>query len=102
MTYTCPVCGYPELEEPPEEWAICPSCGTQFDFDTLARVPELRRYWIAQGAPWWSEDELRPVPWDPTRQLRNTGYMLSLEDSAAIAAGHLTSAGAIHQQDKAS
>jgi rubredoxin len=38
--YLCPVCGYPELSEPP--WnnespsdEICPSCGTQFGYDDV-------------------------------------------------------------------
>ena len=37
MKFTCPVCGYPELEEPPRSprtgggsYEICPSCGFQF------------------------------------------------------------------------
>jgi len=73
----CPVCGYPELEEPPYDefgcssFGLCPCCGTHFGYDdaTSAHV-ELRKIWISRGMPWWSTAQVRPVDFDPLRQLR--------------------------------
>ena len=67
--YECPVCGYPELGEPPwtgnrASFEICPSCGTEFGYDDAAGGDEARRpsvynvlreAWIAEGMPWWAE-----------------------------------------------
>jgi hypothetical protein len=77
--YTCPVCGYPELGEPPRSpsgggsYEICPSCGFEFgvsDDDLGFSYDEWRQRWIALGMPWESS-EVRPPPagWDPLRQL---------------------------------
>lgn len=78
----CPVCGYPDLEEPPRSpvtsggsYEICPSCGFQFgvtDDDEGFSYQEWRTQWIQRGMPWDSE-EIRPPPqgWDPARQLAN-------------------------------
>jgi aryl-alcohol dehydrogenase-like predicted oxidoreductase len=80
--HTCPVCGFPELSEPPwvEDAAsgeTCPSCGTQFGVDDLADGNDearavlheaLRLAWITEGMAWHST---RPTPegWDPVRQV---------------------------------
>ena len=81
--YTCPVCGYGGLVEPP--WSdgsgsdeICPSCGIHLGYDDVAGgdagrreaiYRERRATWIAAGMPWWSPN--RPPPgWDPEEQLR--------------------------------
>ena len=45
--YTCPVCGYAALKYPPEDFTICPSCGS--------RVIE------------------RPAGWDGLSQLQSAG-----------------------------
>lgn len=84
--YTCPVCGYGGLTEPP--WdndapsdEICASCGTHFGYDDAAggdaarrqaKYRELRERWIARGMPWGSAD-IQPAPanWDPRRQLKS-------------------------------
>lgn len=72
MTYLCPVCGYDQLENPPERYEICPCCGTEFENDDeLLTHEELRREWIAGGMKWWSTSDRVPSSWNPTVQLRN-------------------------------
>ena len=69
--FTCPVCGYPALAEPPYE--ICPSCGFEFgvsDDDQGFTHEQWRARWIAEGMPWWSGARHRPAGWDPAAQLR--------------------------------
>jgi hypothetical protein len=80
LTCTCPVCGFPELSEPPYDaqgcasFEICPSCGTEFGYDDATRShAELRAAWLAVGAPWRSQ-AIRPRPeWDAEAQLENAG-----------------------------
>lgn len=67
--HTCPVCGFPELTEPPSGGEVCPSCGTRLGVDDLAVPHEtLRLGWITEGMTWHST---RPAPegWDPVRQV---------------------------------
>jgi hypothetical protein len=55
--YTCPVCYYDKLDDPPDHsFEICPSCGTEFgytDFNTSHE--QLRNEWVAGGKKWWSD-----------------------------------------------
>ena len=76
MTYTCPVCGYPNVETLSSEGgapALCPSCG--FDFaraDARDESVHLRwRFaWVADGTPFRAGGHrLVPPGWDPQRQL---------------------------------
>ena len=69
-SYTCPVCGFDELDEPATNWTICPCCGTEFEYDD-ARTSheELRQRWIAGGCKWWSPVDAVPPGWDPRAQL---------------------------------
>jgi hypothetical protein len=80
MTYMCPVCGYPSLDEPPRSptsgggsYEICPSCGFEFgvtDEDKGYTYDEWRARWIAHGMPWNSIGiEAAPERWDPRRPL---------------------------------
>jgi hypothetical protein len=69
-TYQCPVCGYGELERPPECYEICPCCGTEFEAQPETRYPELRARWIAGGCKWWYQYEPAPECWDAERQLQ--------------------------------
>jgi len=79
MSYRCPVCGYPDLEEPPRSpktgggsYEICPSCGFQFgvdDDDRGVSDEEWRRRWVAEGMPWSSAGRPQPDDWDPEGQL---------------------------------
>ncbi len=75
--HTCPVCGFPKLQEEPRTRAgggsfeICPSCGFQFgvsDDDKGFTYEEWREQWQAEGMIWSS---LQPLPhgWDPRKQL---------------------------------
>ena len=77
VTYTCPVCGYPGLDEPAYSGAvasheICPGCGFEFSGLADAAAQEAwRQQWIAGGMTWWAQAAGRPAPanWDPAKQL---------------------------------
>ena len=65
----CPVCGY-KMEEPPRDYNICPSCGTEFgNHDLNASIEDLRKAWLRTGPRWWSETEPQPKDWNPFKQL---------------------------------
>jgi hypothetical protein len=69
----CPVCGY-EMEAPPKEYRICPSCGTEFGVhDVNASIAELRESWMKTGPKWWSRTDTVPPDWDPITQMANAG-----------------------------
>ena len=70
--YTCPVCGFNQLADPPTEFSICPCCGTEFELDdAFATHGELRSAWLRSGAHWWSTVVERPTNWDPYSQINN-------------------------------
>jgi hypothetical protein len=78
MNYPCPVCGWPELNEPPRSpegaasFEICPCCGFQFGYDDDARgqtYEQARIRWITSGTPWWSNSRPAPENWNASRQL---------------------------------
>jgi hypothetical protein len=80
MTYTCPVCGFNGLDEPPCSpegyglFEICPSCGFQFgvtDDDLGISFQDWRESWIAKGMPWSSNGRRAPEDWNPKDQLCN-------------------------------
>jgi hypothetical protein len=69
----CPVCGY-EMDDPPRDYNICPSCGTEFGLHDLnASILELREAWIKNGPKWWSSTDPQPDGWDPYAQLARLG-----------------------------
>lgn len=69
MDNMCPVCGY-GMDDPPCEFNICPSCGTEFgNSDVNASVVQLRAAWLRAGARWWSEFDTPPDGWDPYEQV---------------------------------
>jgi hypothetical protein len=77
MAYTCPVCAYDRMVEPPVDFAICPSCGTEFGYDDANRsFDELRTEWIDGGAQWFSHVTQPPDGWSGYRQLLRSGYAL--------------------------
>lgn len=77
MTYVCPVCGYDQLWRPPKDYLICPSCGTEFEYDDLRNSHlKLRRLWLIDGAKWHSNVVPRPTRWDPFKQLKNVGVIV--------------------------
>jgi rubredoxin len=78
MIYTCPVCGFNKLEDPPANDEICPSCGTQFGYHDFTRShAELRVRWLANGALWHSRVDPQPPNWNGIRQLFDTGLVYS-------------------------
>lgn len=79
MAYTCPVCGFPDLEEPPHSedgggsYEHCPSCGFEFGFHDDAAgwsYEAWRQKWVDEGMPWRVRSIPRPRDWDPVRQLK--------------------------------
>lgn len=65
----CPVCGY-NMEEPPRDYNICPSCGTEFGLhDKNTSVEDLRAAWLKTGPRWWSSSDSQPPDWKPMMQL---------------------------------
>ncbi len=70
--HLCPVCGFDHLAEPPVNFTICPSCGTEFGYDdAFALHAELRAAWLNGGARWWSPVDPRPEGWNGQLQVRN-------------------------------
>ncbi len=84
----CPVCGYPDLDEPPyrgsvgrgsASYEICPSCGFQFgwtDDDQHITHEKWRERWIANDMPWAIEEMEKPSDWNPREQLLNVGVKI--------------------------
>jgi hypothetical protein len=79
MTFTCPVCGFPDLTESPRSertgggsYEICPSCGFEFgvtDDDRGFTYVEWRTQWVVKGMPWHSAVSRAPAGWNPIDQL---------------------------------
>lgn len=78
MKHTCPVCGWPELQEPPRSptgaasFELCPCCGFEFgydDDDQGVTYEQARARWIAGGMKWWSGTRPSPEDWDPLKQI---------------------------------
>ena len=85
-SFACPVCGFPDLHEPPwhfertASYEICPCCliefgyhdwgdhGTEADRKTIHR--EWRKAWVKEGMPWRGIGA-PPDGWDPRKQLRD-------------------------------
>lgn len=77
--YTCPVCGY-GMQDPPRDYNICPSCGTEFGHhDVNSSINNLRAEWLRSGAKWWSPIDDPPSGWDPYAQISNALTVSSLE-----------------------
>ncbi|MBI1820941.1 MAG: hypothetical protein HYR79_04455 [Nitrospirae bacterium] len=85
MIYTCPVCGFPSLDELPRSesgggsYEICPSCGFEFgytDDDQGYSYEQWRKVWIKKGMKWRNEETgigNPPPEWDPVKQLEGIG-----------------------------
>jgi len=66
--YTCPVCFYPEMPDPPKDYHICPCCGTEFgNDDEDYSSEELRNLWVHAGTPWFFG--VAPEGWSAEAQL---------------------------------
>jgi|SRR5205809_3691288 len=71
---TCPVCGYLQMTSPPEDFYICPCCGTEFGYDDSTRSHlQLRNAWLASGAKWFSNYTKMPFGWNGFRQVAEAG-----------------------------
>jgi hypothetical protein len=75
MLFSCPVCGYPLLGEPPSRHSICPSCGTEFGYDDFSIGHRaLRNEWLRAGAHWFSTYTRPPsIFWNGFRQVVEAG-----------------------------
>jgi hypothetical protein len=73
LRFTCPVCGWPALEENPEHrlYNICPSCGTEFGYDDPKYYELRRKEWLELGVWWCGDIERKPDNWDMQEQLKN-------------------------------
>ncbi len=72
MSYLCPVCGYNKMARPPEDFYICPCCGTEFENDDFETTyAELRYRWEDRGMQWFSRNTPQPLYWNPEIQLEN-------------------------------
>lgn len=70
---TCPVCLYPDMPYPPNEYNICPCCGTEFGSDdAFLTHAQLRDRWVLNGAPWFFREP--PANWSPWIQLLIGGH----------------------------
>ncbi|MBI2263630.1 MAG: hypothetical protein HYU64_00430 [Armatimonadetes bacterium] len=79
--YLCPICGYPDLKEPPwgkdgatPSYDICPCCGCEFGYEDARPegADKFRQKWIEGGGTWF-EPKKRPEAWDMTEQLKGIG-----------------------------
>ncbi len=84
VKYTCHVCGYPDLLEPPwgedgqsSSFDICPCCGVEFGYEdaTETALLKYRQQWIFSNGK-WRESDLKPSDWDMKEQLRNIKVIL--------------------------
>ena len=68
MKYKCPVCFYPEMDEPAQDFNICSCCGTEFENDDFyIGHAQLRQEWKEKGCPWFFEKA--PAGWSAEKQL---------------------------------
>jgi hypothetical protein len=89
MHYTCPVCFYKLLDEPPADYNICDCCGTEFGSDDETRShAELRDFWISKGARWFFREP--PPVWNPWQQLADAGVRLPYGAFVTYYNSHLT------------
>lgn len=84
MSNICPICGYPDLDEPAYDrevgsLEICPSCSFQYGFTDDSKhisFAQWRQQWIENGMIWDKNRSLPPKHWDPRQQLLNIGVKL--------------------------
>lgn len=87
--YLCPVCGY-GMEDPPSDFNICPSCGTEFGYhDANVSTNTLRAAWLRNGGKWWSATDPKPDGWDPYAQVSDLLSQPYVWQSLTISAGNV-------------
>ena len=85
MTYTCPVCFFSGLEDPPSNYNICDCCGTEFgNDDESVSHAALRERWVNSGAEWYFQNP--PAFWNPWLQLAKGGAGLPYTSTVVFAA----------------
>lgn len=63
---------------PPEDYHICPCCGTEFGNDDIEySYEELRYDWIIRGAQWFYGQP--PAGWNAWAQLATVAYGVNTE-----------------------
>jgi hypothetical protein len=68
----CPVCLYKDLPYAPNNYNICPCCGTEFgNDDAFATHADLQRAWVEAGMPWFFGNP--PANWNGLLQLIEGG-----------------------------
>lgn len=81
MSYRCLVCGYDQMPYPPQDYNICPCCGTEYGVDDVFESHyELRNQWLSMGGHWFSRVRpyIRPPYWNAWDQLDLAGYHYSV------------------------
>lgn len=88
-TYTCPICAYSRMPYAADEGNICPCCGTEFGFDDDLGVSfrNIRDRWVANGTPWFSPLDARPLFWSGIAQLVSAGYVNLIPNARAKSTG---------------
>lgn len=77
MRHRCPVCAFQDLPYPPQDYHVCPCCGTEFGNDDAEFTHwQLREMWVAAGARWFFRNP--PDGWNPWGQLIEGGMKYSL------------------------
>ncbi len=83
----CRVCGY-AMEEPPSDYNICPSCGTEYGVhDVNSSLLDLRKAWVGTGPRWWSTVDPEPANWNPFIQLANLSNQRAAGSAVFVISG---------------
>jgi transcription elongation factor Elf1 len=84
IAYTCPICGYDQLTEPPYDkngnpsYEICSCCGFEYGYDDHDQGESFESYrieWINNGAIWFDQNS-KPKDWSLKSQLLNINIKL--------------------------
>lgn len=95
--YTCPVCLFKELPDPPHDFEICPSCGTEFGYhDRTTSYLALRQRWVENGARWNSRVVPAPDGWNGWGQLIKGGAPELVPFRVASVSSHAPSSRELH------
>ena len=59
MSYRCPCCGSPVMDEDPKNitYEICEVCGIEVGYESPEHYPEIYSQWLASGMPRWIDDD---------------------------------------------
>ncbi len=97
MTYRCPVCFFSEMPYPPQDYHICPCCGTEFGNDDVEYgYDELRYQWIIGGAQWFFDQP--PDGWSAAAQLAKVAFGVHTEVSEPLAPPNQATIGELELQ----